>query len=853
MRADTVPHTAPLSFDEVLADEYRLLHPDTSIAAADARVRHEQAGHTAVCLSGGGVRSASFGLGILQGLAEAGVLESVDYLSTVSGGGYIGGWLSAWRLRARQKREVNPATQLAAPAAPEPVTRLRELIKFLDPHAGWMSADTWTLAGTIVRNLLVTWLLLAPLIACAAMIPRVYLGLLGLPSQPELVTRASLDAWYQHDWIAIVVLIGVASTYAALELPSLGNRSRGTRTFVAWFLTPVLLVHVVFSIHRFWTLRFGSTPSVVHEVATAAAAMVLPWIIGASLSDRPWRPWTWAAAAAAGATGRFLTAAVHGFLARQATEYPQQFAVIDLPISLTLLFLQFSAFVGLASRDMTDDDREWWARAAAWILICAAAWLLAGSCSILLPLALDWVVDRAALSHVTGRAVAAALTLLSGTAAYWVAIRGALGSTGWNKVRAIALSMVAPAAVVLLVTVVADGDRVLLTRVHDLDLFHELPHPIGASLPEDLIVIAALAIAGFCLGRVIPANRFSLHDMYRARLVRTFLGVSRTPADRHPSRFTGFDRHDDVRIADLASAGAPIHIVNTTMDLVGESGLALAERKSASFTMTALHAGSRHLGYQPSGTYAGGLTLGQAITTSGAAVSPNMGAASTPTLTFLLATLNARLGVWLANPGPPGRAAWSQDAPAFGLTTLVDELLGRTTDRSPSVFLSDGGHFENLALYEAVARRCRYVVVSDAGADPTYCFDDLANAIRLLRIDFGIEIDFAPLRIGPPGTGESRWAVGTIRYSAIDPLSEDGVLVYVKPTLLGDEPIDVMNYARGHDAFPQQSTVNQWFDTAQFESYRMLGLHTVRSLCRSHPAGSLKDLCLAVHRGAICV
>jgi hypothetical protein len=79
------------------------------------------------------------------------------------------------------------------------------------------------------------------------------------------------------------------------------------------------------------------------------------------------------------------------------------------------------------------------------------------------------------------------------------------------------------------------------------------------------------------------------------------------------------------------------------------------------------------------------------------------------------------------------------------------------------------------------------------------------------------------------------------------------VLVYLKPALLGDEPVDVVNYARAHDAFPQQSTVNQWFDTAQFESYRMLGLHTARSLCRNHPASSLKDVCLAVHRGAVCV
>jgi len=252
--------------------------------------------------------------------------------------------------------------------------------------------------------------------------------------------------------------------------------------------------------------------------------------------------------------------------------------------------------------------------------------------------------------------------------------------------------------------------------------------------------------------------------------------------------------------------------------------------------------------------YAGGISLGQAITTSGAAVSPNMGAAASPALTFLLAVLNARLGIWLGNPGLHGADTWTRSAPGFGVGTLLDELLGRTTEKSPYVYLSDGGHFENLAVYEVIARRCRYVIVSDAGADPDYCFDDLANLIRRVRIDFGVEIEFpAGVRIGPRGTGVGRWAVGTIRYSAVDPLADDGVLVYLKPALLGDEPVDIANYARAHGTFPQESTVNQWFDTAQFESYRTLGLHTAASLWGSRRFATIKDLCLALREESACV
>ena len=852
MRDQPASPAPPISFEQVLDDEYRHLHGPCSVAGDDVRARHEAAGHAALCLSGGGVRSASFGLGVLQGLAQAGLLDSFDYLSTVSGGGYIGGWLSAWRLRASGRDEPDPAGQLAAAREPDALTRLRERIKFLDPHTGWLSADAWTLGGTIVRNLLVTWLVLVPLIGFGAMVPRLYLGVLGLPSQPELVSRATLDWWYVHDWIPICLLVGVAATYAALELPSLGNRSRGTRPFLLWFLAPVLLLNLLFSIHRFWAWRFQTRPSLVIEVSVAMAGMVLPWVVGGAFSRRWWRPWTWIAAAGSGVAARLLASWVHGFLVRQAEEFPQRFSVIDLPIAMLLLFLQFSVFVGLASRDMTDEDREWWARAGAWVLLAGLTWLVASAVAMLGPIRLDWALEKSGISQTGGRAGLSLVTLLSGVSAYWVGARRALGSTGWKKVHGAMLGLAAPVAVLLLVVLVADADRALLGAIHRMDLFRELPHPVGASLPEDLLALGGLLVVGLALGRVISVNQFSLHDMYRARLVRTFLGVSRRRADRTPSRFTGFDANDDLPFDQLTSSPRPFHIVNATMDLVGDRRLAIAQTKAASFTMTALHAGSRVPGYRPSASYAGGLTLGQAMTTSGAAVSPNMGAASSPALTFLLAVLNARLGIWLGNPGLPGERTWTRAAPGFGAGTLVNELLGRTTERNPYVYLSDGGHFENLGLYEVIARRCRYVIVSDAGADPGYCFDDLANAIRLARIDLGTIIEFpSGVRVGAPGTGVSRYAVGTIRYPGGDPAAEDGVLIYVKPTLTGDEPVDVTSYARAHAAFPQESTTNQWFDTAQFESYRVLGLHTVAALCGDERFATVKELCLSVREASV--
>jgi hypothetical protein len=849
--------TPPLSVKRVLEDEYTFLHatPDEPAAAEAAALtpaevvrRHALAGHAALCLSGGGVRSGSFGLGVIQGLARAGVLGKFDYLSTVSGGGYIGGWLTAWRFHARGRGEADPFEQLAREVEPEPVTRLRRVIKFLDPRTGMLSADVWTLGGTMFRNLLVNWMVLIPLIATAAMLPRIYLGLLGLPSQPELVSRATLDWWYLHDWVPIVVLIAIATTYAAVQLPSLGHQAAGSRSFVIWFLAPVLLVLFLFSVHRFWAWRFGDDVSLGVELLVSAAAMVLPWVVGGAFSSRWWRPWTWIAAAGAGLVGRLVASWAHHFLTGLARHDPQVFVVIDLPTSLALLFLQITVFIGLASRDMTDDDREWWARAGAWILIVGISWLVASAIAILGPLLLDAALAALGFSHRGGRAGVGLFTVLSGGAAYRMIAALASQARRWRFATGLALCLAAPVTTVLLIVLVSDGNRLLLQFIHDLGLFHEQPHPVGASLPEDLLAFFGLLAIGVGLGRAISINQFSLHAMYRSRLVRTFLGVSRPKHDRHPSAFTGFDAADDVRFDRVREVGRPLHVVNSTLNLVADNRLAVAERKATSFTMSALHAGSRLFGYRPVATYASGITLGEALTTSGAAVSSNMGPDASRAMTFLLTVFNARLGVWLGNPGVPGDATWSRAAPSFGVEPLVNELLARTTKTNPYVLLSDGGHFENLGLYEMVLRRCRYIIVSDAGCDGGYTFGDLANAVRKIRIDFGVDIDFPDgLHIG---TGETaRFAVGTIRYSAVDSELQDGLLLYLKPTVTGDEPVDVANYARTHTAFPHESTTEQWFDEAQFESYRMLGLQTVSTLCGDRQFASPQDLCLAVRQG----
>jgi hypothetical protein len=354
-----------------------------------------------------------------------------------------------------------------------------------------------------------------------------------------------------------------------------------------------------------------------------------------------------------------------------------------------------------------------------------------------------------------------------------------------------------------------------------------------------------LLAAGSVAGRFIEGNRFSLHAMYRNRLIRAYLGASRPAGTRRPNPFTGFDPVDNVQMVDLGypaeGEGAPIrplHVLNMALNVTAGSNLAWQERKARSFTVTPLDAGACGLGYRriryggdgAEARYGGvdGVSLGTAMAISGAAASPNMGYHSSPPITFLMTLFNARLGWWLGNPGWAGRGTFHHPSPRGAISPIFLDLLGLATDSAPVVYLSDGGHFENLGLYEMVLRRCAVIVVADGGCDEKFDFADLGNAVRKIRVDLGIPIDFpCEFPIGPDGG--SHFVRGTVRYSAADPGAADGVLLYVKPALTGDEPRDVAAYARVSKQFPHESTADQFFNESQFESYRALGFHSARA------------------------
>ncbi len=292
----------------------------------------------------------------------------------------------------------------------------------------------------------------------------------------------------------------------------------------------------------------------------------------------------------------------------------------------------------------------------------------------------------------------------------------------------------------------------------------------------------------------------------------------------------------------------PIPILSTALNLVEGGELAWRERMAESFALTPFYCGSLTTGYAPTPSYAGGISVAQAVSISGAAVSPNMGYHSYRPVTALLTIFNLRLGAWLGNPRS---SAWKSPGPKSLLNYMKNELLGLTNADQDFVYLSDGGHFDNLGLYELIRRRCRYIVACDSGADPDFTYADLASVIRKARVDFGIPIQIETQKITPDkasGFSGCHVAIGRIFYGDVDcpatknpnspspaelesepssfrPECNEGLLIYLKPSLTGDEPQDVLNYRASNPLFPHQATTNQWFSESQFESYRALGWH----------------------------
>ncbi|TAJ23381.1 MAG: hypothetical protein EPO64_11335 [Nitrospirae bacterium] len=350
------------------------------------------------------------------------------------------------------------------------------------------------------------------------------------------------------------------------------------------------------------------------------------------------------------------------------------------------------------------------------------------------------------------------------------------------------------------------------------------------------LLLGLCLLIGLGMGIAIDVNEFSMHAFYRNRLVRCYLrAIRKKDADPkpNPNPVSDLDPGDDPHLADLADPSidqkkglpylGPYLLINTALNLTDPRRLGWQERQAAPFILAPLYCGSNITGYRKTREYADNITLGTALAISGAAFTSNMGYHTNRALAFFLSIFNVRLGWWI---GHPGREGYTRQGPRLGLPYLLVELFGRANEERRYIYLSDGGHFDNLGIYELIRRRCKYIVCSDAGEDPQSGFDDLGMVIRKVRADLGVDIeinlDMVRRQQDQP---YSRWhhAIGTIRYDLVDESSPVGMLVYIKASLVGDEPADVLEYKAHHADFPHETTLDQFFSESQFEAYRKLG------------------------------
>ncbi len=835
-----------------------------------------------IAMSGGGIRSATFNLGVLQGLQELDLLRQVDYISTVSGGGFTGSWLMA---------NVKRSNYWLGRLTPweKSIGHLRQYSNYLAPRTGILSMDTWSLGALWLRNTLLiqltalTWMLV--LFTGVYLSRRFFQFLIDSPS-----FFAGLCLF------ALTGLVVFSLRKNLLNAPAWSTRGMVLLSAVlpAW-LASAMLAARVFAIARANQIAplWQCSPS-GKWFARLCPARISTWI--ASLSTT--KLGTWASSHSSGnfdysmifktllldwewllllsLTFAGLLIVTRVSLEQSATAVPEHttrrtfaglgialfstivvhlclcaivygcrklwhvsnydvrswFAVATVVPTLVLLTYAFAIFllIGLGGRACDAAQREWWTRYGAWILASAGLGMALPALVFGGPWLIHWLHHHHHASY--------------GAVASWVAttLGGLLAgkssrTTGDGTTRTPSLQMLANVGGTVFLVGAAMGAAELLFlflraynstgQIQGVLYFANLAHT-GLLL----VTLIVLLFCGILFTWRFDLNVFGLSELYKNRLVRCYLGATRwEPGKRKLQPFTNFDFNDDLRLDELAHKGfrGPFPIVNCSMNLSGSSDLALHTRHSASFTMTPLHCGSarEHVGYRSTTTFAGGISLGQAVAVSGAAASPNMGYNTAPLVALLMTLFNVRLGWWFRNPREPSSG---RDG-SLGLLYLGAELLGLASERRAYVNVTDGGHFENLGIYELVRRRSQLIIACDAECDETMTFTGLANAIRLCYTDFGavIDLDLASLRRGDNGLSRTHSAVGMIRYSN----GSVGRIIYIKASITGDEDATVTQYLTAHPTFPHETTADQFFKEEQFESYRRLGQHIVRNALRS--------------------
>lgn len=852
-------------FKAVLQQEHAYIRARRDKVPACAETPGEPENLIGLAISGGGIRSATFSLGVLEALKEKEILAKTDYLSTVSGGGYIGSWLSANCKRTARRREAQSAG--SRPVEPDwlspladwtpSIAHLRRYSNYLSPNFNLLSADSWSMATIWMRNTLLVQSLIFFTLFCLLTLPVAFFDFFIFWS--DFDRRGAIN--YLAPFGAF--LIG-GNLYGLIRDP--GNTGRKRPWWAFSFNQQqmqglvLLLMIAGFATGAYLWGTANRQASAISDFSSALAVLIehlYPFLIFLYFAfalfsyltireRRLFKPTVWLAPLP---TTAFMTGLLGGILLLlkiwlSEDNHGQWLAFIAGPtLILTAISLTIIVLIGMLGHQSTEDVREWWSRFGAWLMIYGAAWLLIVAAAVYGPLLTYRFMDTG-----FGQTLGSSwiVTTLAGLLAGKTGITGGGTGKALSTKSADIVAKVAPFVFIAGLLVVIGVASHLTQAVFSEDVKY-LPEFIGACAISDYywytlahikldITLIALIVSGLIvllLSWRLDINEFSLNAFYRSRLSRCYLGAARfQPGERKPQAFTGFDDDDDMPLADLVeddTLTGPFQIINCALNLGGSSDLALHTRHSAVFTLTPLFCGTSYkngggdaIGFWPTPHYGGDKyqpTLGQAVSVSGAAASPNMGYHTSGPVSFLMTLFNARLGWWFPNPK---LTPCDKPSPRMSLNYLTFELFGLANEKSDYLAVSDGGHFENLAIYELLRRRCKLIIASDGECDPKIQFEGLGNLIRLAQVDLGIriEIDVNPLRPDDKtGWSAERAALGKINY----PDGGEGWLIYFKASMNGREDTAIMQYKSVHCLFPHESTNDQFFTEDQFESYRGLG------------------------------
>ena len=827
--ADTLAALTAAELDAIDARRRQVLGPPLGPPTANES-RELNSPRVGLALSGGGVRSATFALGLMRGLARAqdddapskslashGLLGRLDYLSSVSGGGYT----AAMYGRLVGSYGLACAQRLMAASDSPVLAWLRRNGRYLTP-AG--SRDL----GMAVVTFLRAWIA----IHAEFMVACILLGLLVIG--PHL---------WQH-------------TYQLLE----------PATWQKW--------------HTPWW-----TAAAAFWVATAPGLIAGYW----SARDEPDHPGTSKLRSARGVLFLLLLSAGAFYLVllmvrdnsihplHQGLNWPAAgaLALISMVVGQLAVRACLAVLEGLHGLKVAK-LRNWLTRALRFAMLVALGLVGLGALD-----RLSWWVLEALLTQGDGQWIWGGVTV--GSLAL-VALRTLMQPL--QKVAADSTSQAHRWLPQLLnftgyvgMLVLTTGWLVLLQwfvfAPEPFKMLIGVPAWLRAAVPAVLWAAWVLLTAK----NAQMANTSSLHNFYRARLTRAYLAVGNrqrqfepSPAMSAPGAAAG--KHadvtqvvdgDDLHLRDYRpdQHGGPIHLVNTCLNQTrdDDSGLYNADRKGIAVTASwrGFEVGAKEfIAFKPAQDCG---TLGRWVAVSGAAASPGAGAFTSRGLALLVYFLGVRLGHWMRAPREKAKALWLGrmawrflPKPAMLTCEASATFFGQNR---PWWYLSDGGHFENSAVYPLIKRELDFIILADASGDPDYEFGDLENLVRKARIDFGADIDFYSRTeadslfslgsneltvLSPEHLADNHSCRGVllarIRYreraglqSAGDLASgrpakrirPEGTLLIVKPNLHDALDVDLLAYAQKHPSFPHESTADQSFDEAQWESYHHLG------------------------------